>query len=257
MAPETNRPDGGQSSEDRYRLLFQLTTDGVAFHEIVCDASSRPVDYRFLDLNPAFERLTGLQRDQVVGRTVLEILPGTEPEWIERYGQVALTGQSIQFDQYFTPLGRHYEVFAFCPAPRQFAVAFRDVTERKRIEAALRRSDETYSSLFTILTTGVVLTDDAGQIVDANPAAERILGLTKSETLTRAYDAPAWSIIRPDATPMPPAEYPSVRAMREGRVVENVEMGVVRPDGGVAWMLTSARPISVTGLGLTPTRSAP
>ena len=93
------------------------------------------MDYRFLSVNPAFEAMTGLRAEDVTGRTVLEVLPGTEPRWIETYGQVALTGDPVVFEDYHQVLDRHFYVTAFRPAPMQFACIFLDVTERKRTEA--------------------------------------------------------------------------------------------------------------------------
>jgi PAS domain S-box-containing protein len=115
-------------------------TEGFALHEIICDEEGKPCDYRFLDLNPAFERLTGLKREQVIGRTKNQVLPDDDPFWVEAYGKVALTGEPVHFENYSPALNRHYEVFAYCPAPRQFAVVFSEITDRKRMEAALRAS---------------------------------------------------------------------------------------------------------------------
>jgi PAS domain S-box-containing protein len=129
-----------RASEERYRALFTRMTEGFALHEIICDEAGKPVDYRFLDINPAFERLTGLKRETMVGKTVLETIPGIESIWIDKYGQVALTGKSAHFDHYSSALKRHCEVFAYSPAPRQFAVIFMDITERKRAEEELRRN---------------------------------------------------------------------------------------------------------------------
>ena len=128
-----------RESERRHRDLFEKMTEGFAVHEIVCDASGAAVDYRFLEVNPAFERLTGLSREKVLGHLLSEVLPGDNSVWIQAYGRVALTGEPIQFDSRADALGRHYDVFAFCPRPRQFAVLFVDVTERKRAEERLAR----------------------------------------------------------------------------------------------------------------------
>ncbi|HVN53956.1 MAG TPA: PAS domain S-box protein [Anaerolineaceae bacterium] len=126
-------------SERRYRSLFEGMTEGFALHDIICDAAGQPVDYRFLEVNPAFEQLTGLSKEKVLGRTVLEVLPGTERYWIEIYGQVALTGEPAQFRNYSGELGKYFEVIAFSPQHGQFAVLFIDVTERVRAEAENRR----------------------------------------------------------------------------------------------------------------------
>ena len=76
-----------RKSEDRYHSLFTSMTEGFAVHEIITDASGKPIDYRFLDINPAFERLTGHKRQNVIGRTVKEVMPGTDEHWIQTYGR--------------------------------------------------------------------------------------------------------------------------------------------------------------------------
>lgn len=126
-----------RESEERYHSLFENMTEGFALHEIIGDGQGVPCDYRFLDINPAFERITGLKRDQIIGRLVTEIIPGEDPKWIKLYGEVALTGEPIHFENYSPVLKRHYEVFAYRPAPRRFAVIFMDVTERKQTEIQL------------------------------------------------------------------------------------------------------------------------
>ena len=126
-----------RESEERYRSLFSAMTDGFALHEIICNDKGKPCDYRFLDINPAFERLTGLKREEVVGRTVNEVLPDNEIYWVEIYGKVALTGESVHFENYASALDRHYEVFAYRPAPRRFATIFTDITKRKQSEMIL------------------------------------------------------------------------------------------------------------------------
>jgi len=127
--------------EREYQTLFNEMLDGFALHEIVCDAAGAPTDYRFLAVNPAFERMTGLKREDIVGRTVLEVLPDTERRWIERYGEVALTGEPAHFESHAAALGKHFEVTAFRPATGQFVCMFQDVTERKLAEEALAAND--------------------------------------------------------------------------------------------------------------------
>ena len=140
-----------QESEARYRTLFNGMTEGFALHEIIIDETNTPVDWRFLAINPAFERLTGLKREEVVGKTHNEVLPGDDPTWLHMYGTVALTGAPVQFENYSPALKRYYEVLAYCPAPRQFAVIFMDITERKQVEEALRESEERFRTMANAL----------------------------------------------------------------------------------------------------------
>ncbi len=120
--------------ERRYKMLFEQMLDGFASHEIILNDQGDAVDYRFRTVNPAFERLTGLKKDKIAGRTVLDILPDTERFWIETYGRVVATGEPIRFDHYSQVLDKHYEVVAFRTQPDQFACIFVDITDRKRAE---------------------------------------------------------------------------------------------------------------------------
>ncbi len=89
---------------EEYRTLIHEMHNGFALHEIICDDNGNPCDYRFLEVNLAFERMTGLKREEIIGKTVLDVLPRTEPYWIDTYGRVALTGKSIRFENYSTTI---------------------------------------------------------------------------------------------------------------------------------------------------------
>ncbi|MBE0505007.1 MAG: response regulator, partial [Desulfuromonadales bacterium] len=119
-----------------YQTLFHEMLDAFALHEMIWDEEGKACDYRYLAVNPAFERITGLKEDAVIGRTVLELLPEIEPEWIETYGKVARTGETVLLENYSAALNKYFEVKAFRPAPNQFACMFVDITERKKIEEA-------------------------------------------------------------------------------------------------------------------------
>ncbi len=131
-----------RESEQRYRSLFERMNEGFGLHEIVCDDEGRPCDFRFLDVNPAFEQLTGLKRENIVGRLISEILPNVEPYWVQTFGQVVLTGEPAHLEQYSAPLQRYYDAYAYRPAPGQFAVVFMDVTQRRHMDTELRRLNE-------------------------------------------------------------------------------------------------------------------
>lgn len=136
-----------RKSEEEYRSLFNQMLDGCALHEIICDDQGNPVDYRFLSINPSFEKLTGLKASELSGRNVLDVLPETEKHWIDTYGRVALTGEPVSFENYAQALDKHFRVTAYRPAEKQFACIFQDIThlkkaeeERKKIEAHLRQA---------------------------------------------------------------------------------------------------------------------
>jgi len=121
-------------SEKKFKSLFEEMISGVALHEIICDEKGKPIDYRFLNINSAFENMTGLKREALIGKTVLEVLPETEPFWIESYGRVALSGNSVQFDNFTKQLNKHFEVRAYSSKYGQFVALFNDITDKKHSE---------------------------------------------------------------------------------------------------------------------------
>jgi PAS domain S-box-containing protein len=120
-------------SEERYRTLFEKIDEGFCIIDVLFDEAERPTDYRFLETNPAFERMTGLER--AVGRTARELVPGLEEWWFETYGKVALTGEAVHFENGSEAMGRWFEVRASRlggQESRRVALVFDDITERKR-----------------------------------------------------------------------------------------------------------------------------
>lgn len=130
-----------RQSTDRYHSLFKHMINGFAYQRIVVDEENRPVDYVFLEINNAFEQLTGLRRESVLGKRVTEVLPGirdSSVDWIGMFGKVALSGEELRTEQYAAPLGRWYNVSAYCPAQGHFAVIFEDITARKNNQFRLQ-----------------------------------------------------------------------------------------------------------------------
>lgn len=123
-----------QENETNYRLMFENVAQGFASHKIILDENSLPVDYVYLSANPSFEKLTGMKASYIIGKTVKEVLPQTEKYWIDLYGNVALTGEAVQFENYSVELGKYFEVWAFSPRIGEFATVFTDITKRKRDE---------------------------------------------------------------------------------------------------------------------------
>ncbi|MBF0509653.1 MAG: PAS domain S-box protein, partial [Deltaproteobacteria bacterium] len=168
-------------SEEQYKMLFDQMLDAFSLNEIICDARGNPVTYRFLAVNPAFERMTDLKAEDIVGRTALEVLPNLEPFWIETYGKTALTGEPIHFVNFSRDLGRYYEVKVYRPIPGQFACILNDISEQKRSREELTR----LATAVEQAAESIIITDKHGNIQYTNPAFQHITGYTNEEVMGR------------------------------------------------------------------------
>ncbi|MBX3390608.1 MAG: PAS domain S-box protein [Phycisphaeraceae bacterium] len=130
-----------RASEMQYRTLFNSIDEGFCIIEMLYDANGKPVDYRFLEISPSFEKQTGISN--AVGRRMREIAPNHEEHWFTCYGRVALTGEASRFQHRAEALNRWYDVYAFRfgePASRQVAILFKDISDQKQMENVLREA---------------------------------------------------------------------------------------------------------------------
>jgi len=129
-----------RDAKEKYFSLFANMIDGFAYCEMIFDEQGKPVDFVYLEINDAFERLTGLKRENVIGRKVSEAIPGTRqanPEIFDIYGRVAKTGKPERFELFFKPLSIWLYISVYSPSSGYFAAVFENITERKQLQERL------------------------------------------------------------------------------------------------------------------------
>lgn len=177
---------------DKYKRLIENFPDAFAYHQLITDERGNPVDYVFIEINKAFETMTGLKRDNVIGKKVSEVHPDISDsafDWIGVYGQVAQEGESIRFEQYFEPADRWYDVSAFSWEPGYFTVTFREVTSQKNENLALTKLAELAQGILQSPTLDVdynVFTDGLLELSGAKFAAINIYSEDGKKTVTKA-----------------------------------------------------------------------
>ncbi len=128
-------------------VIFKGSPLGYALHEIKLDTKKRPVDYIFLDVNNSFEKITGLKKSRIIGKSVLGIIPQLDKKWISTYGKVATKGISIEFEDYAAPLKKFYKIYAFSPERGKFITLITDITDLKIEEQNTNKIKRLYSAL--------------------------------------------------------------------------------------------------------------
>ena len=153
-----------RNSDYRYRMLFENMNVSFALHEVIYDDNDNPVDYRFLDMNPMFLDNLGCTDSAIRGHTAKELFPNTEQYWIDAFGEVAKTGESVAFQNYSSELDQWFNTFVFSPQRNQFAAFFIDITEQKRAEAELKN----FKSISENAVYGNAIADLQGNLLYTN-----------------------------------------------------------------------------------------
>jgi PAS domain S-box-containing protein len=148
-----------QKSEKQYRDLFNSTREGFALCKVICNKKGKPIDYRFIKINPAFGKQSGMNVKTSIGKTIKEIYPDIEQKWIDRYGKVAITRKPIHFTDYNHNTKRYYNASAFSPSKNHFAMIFRDITEKKKAEEALKENKNFLQNIYDGLNSAIFVVD--------------------------------------------------------------------------------------------------
>ena len=171
--------DALRESEDKYRRLFDSIDEGFCVIERVTGDMGEPLDFRYIEANAAFAVQSGLSG--VVGKTIRQVVPGESDEWCETYDTVLKTGEPIRFERGLESQGRVFELYAFRvedETHRRAAVIFKDITDRKRTEEALREHTGRLRALIETSAQLVWTTDAAGAVVEDSPTWRAFTGQT-------------------------------------------------------------------------------
>ncbi|HKM60394.1 MAG TPA: PAS domain S-box protein [Candidatus Bathyarchaeia archaeon] len=170
----------------QFNMFIEKMLDGFAYHKIVLDKAGKPVDYIFLEVNHAFEKMTGLKRERIIGKKVTDVLVGIEKDpadWIGVYGKVALTGEPVEFENHAEPLGKWYRISAYCPEKGYFVALIEDISERKKAVYELWQAKKDWERTFDSVPDFVAILDNHHRIVRANLAMAQQLGVTPEKAI--------------------------------------------------------------------------
>ena len=161
---------------DPYLKLHSKMHSGFAVIEIIYNESEKPCDGRFLDVNPAFERIAGVKAKTLIGKTIQEVFPEKQPFWVNQCGSVAVTGKPIQFSSYLEMFNGFFQVIVHSPQKGQVATIFTDITAMVRMETSLRESENNFRAIAENANDGILIALEEGLHVYANRRASEITG---------------------------------------------------------------------------------
>jgi PAS domain S-box-containing protein len=222
-----------RESEKRYRLLFESIDEGFCLIEMMFDEGGKPNNWRYLETNPAFEKHNGLY--EAVGKTILELTPNIEKRWLEIYGKVAITGEAVRFVQRSEALGRWFDLYAFRVGEaeqRRVAVLFSNITNRVRIEEALRESEQRFRTLVENVPQMIWVAASETEFLYFSPNWLKYTGTTLEENANGGWDA-----VHPEDRP---ATLQKWRTAVSTRNIFETEYRVRRADGEYRWHFARA-----------------
>ncbi|HWQ65856.1 MAG TPA: MASE3 domain-containing protein [Methanospirillum sp.] len=168
-------------SETRFRSLFDHMEEGNALHELVYGDNGRAIEYRILAVNPGFERMLGVHRDDVVGKLSCDAYHVTSPPYLEIYSKVEQTGQAESFETYYPDWDKYFSISVYSPKKGQFATVFTDITWRRQIEKELHQRITDYQIILENVPVMIWYKDTENNFIRVNSAAARAFGRQESD----------------------------------------------------------------------------
>lgn len=232
-----------QQERDRF---FNLSLDMLMIGNL---------DGYFIHINPAWEQTLGFTPTELTTQSIIEWIHPADQAATQAVMEKLAAGITVKsFENRFCCRDGSYKWLSWTAVPfleeRLIYGVAHDITTRRRMEEALRESQLKYQTLFEILPIGISMTDEQGNLIEANPSSEKILGVSITEHNQRQYDAPEWLTFRPDGTAMPTSELASVKALTEDRIVDNRTVGIAKPNGEIVWLKVTAAPLPLPGYGV-------
>ncbi len=232
-----------QENKPQFHALFNAMTEGVCLHQLLFDEDGRTVNYRILDVNPAYERILGLRRDEVVGKLATEAYGSPEPPYLDLYTKVDETGDPNHFESYFEPMDKHFLISVFSMGDHRFATIFIDITRQKQNEAALEKTGEQLNKMLQILPEGFVTVDENGEIIYANEAAGHILGVYRDKITGEYYDDRKWQQIDEEGNPLPLEKLPLAITLNKKKALRAMVHGIMTRGGEKKWISVNTAPL--------------
>lgn len=184
-------------SEEKYKSLVNEMKQGLAIYKAVVDEEGKYINYKFLYANKGHEEITGLKNDELSGRNISDIFISLESHIIDKFADVVKTGEPYSFENYLEETGKDYAVIAYRPKQGQLAVIVTDITEKKKVEDALRTSEYNFRNIFEASSDGILIVSN-DEIIDCNLALVDLLGYDSKANILGRNPSELFPVKQPD-----------------------------------------------------------
>lgn len=174
-----------RKSEVQYKSLFHNLNSSFSLYKVIFNENNEPYDYRILAVNPMYEKTVGVEASSVVGKTLLEAFPQTEPIWLETLKKLILTGEPISVESYAVEVDKWIEIKVYVPEDGFMAMIATDVTERKQAEVTLKESKEFQDRIINNIGDPIFVKDNQHRMTLVNDAFCSMLDLERSDIIGR------------------------------------------------------------------------
>ncbi|MDF2557649.1 MAG: putative sensor kinase [Bacillales bacterium] len=215
-------------SEEKYRTFFEHISEGLSIFEIIYNSSGNPKDFRYIEINRAYEDHTGLKAINIIGKTLLDVIPDLEQSWIDVLVNVAVSGESIRYENYNQSTQNHYETFVFSPKKDHVALLLRNITERKKLEVELKSQKELFEVVIENMHDALAIYNPMGELIFLNAKSRKMYPhLDEKTTLNSAYNN--FQFFDLDHNVLPIEKLPTARVIK-GEKIRNEKILIKRPD---------------------------
>lgn len=222
-----------RKSEERYRMLFTNMTEGFGLVEVIYNDDGKPSDYRYLEINPAFGEYLGVEKEKMLDRTMLEVFPDISPVALEKYHEMAVSGQPVHFEIFSQVADKYLDIYVFSPEKGKLALILRDITERKQMEKELQESEVKYRNIVETASEGIWISDPEARTTYVNKRLAEMIGYAQDEMIGRF----AWDFTDEKEKPVVKK---NIERRREG-IDESYEFKFIRKDSSPLWTIVSSK----------------
>jgi PAS domain S-box-containing protein len=222
-------------SEEKYRLLFKYSLNGIAFHEIVYDSNAKPINYVITDVNPKYESLLSIKKEDAINMSATDVYKTDNPPYLEIFAKVADTLEPASFTPFFEPMNKHFKISAFSFEKGKFITVFEDITKQLQATSKIAESEKKYRNIIENTSDAITIIGLDGKIKFISPQFSSILGKeinTEDNYLKN---------IHPDDRSILTNLYNRALKEKSLKKAEIFEFRIKHADGHYVWLFNSAK----------------